>query len=67
MTKKNKIYDENNLPIIPNGGFVPLKKINKIIKSFNTKVKKNNILDIFNKKQENFIDNKNDLIVIDEL
>jgi hypothetical protein len=67
MTKKNKIYDESNLHTIPNGGFVPLKKINKIIKSFNTKVKKNNILDIFNKKQENFIDNKNDLIVIDEL
>jgi hypothetical protein len=53
---------------IPNGGFVPLKKITKLIKSYDTNIKKkNNIIDIFNKKKDKFISVKDDLNVIDEL
>lgn len=66
MTKK--IDTENNITRnIPNGGFVPLKKNTKLIKSFTTNVKKTNIIDIFNKKKEKFINDKENLNIIDEL
>ena len=64
MTKK---INTDILAQIPNGGFVPLKKNTKLIKSFNTNIKKNNIMDIFNKKKEEFINTKENLNIIDEL